>query len=240
MFCKQYDEALTAVALGTTADRGLARHLAECPSCQATLDEARLAVVAMDRDLRTLLSVGPAADFTARVTIRAAEPSRGHSWIHWGAAAAACATVLVAAAGALEIFDRTGRVPASRASGPTAPVASAPRVDAPAAVAADAPDEAVGKPSISLDRAIRGRPVRRSPAPAAPSSVTHEVIVEPGQVRAVRRLITAVAEGRFALEESRDTAGSGIVPITVQPIPVQQIEVLDAPAPVRPGLQGGE
>jgi hypothetical protein len=240
MFCRQYDEALTTVALGAPADLEVVRHLKGCPACQARLEEARLAVAGMDRSLRTLLSVVPAADFTARVTIQAAEPCPRHSWIHWAAAAAACATVLIAAASVLDIINRASSVPAAQVSGSTAPVMSGLQAEVAAAVAADRPGAAAGTPSISLDRAVRRRSVRASRA-AASSRVTQEVIVEPGQVRAVRRLVTAVAEGRFALEESlRDTAGSAIVPMIVQPIPVRQIEVLDEPALGLPALQGGE
>ena len=242
MSCTRYDEALTAVALGAASDRGLVQHLSECSSCRTKLDEARLAVVAMDRDLQTLLSVTPAADFTARVTARALEAPRPHAWIHWAAAAATCAAIVVAAIGVRGLLDRASPVTPMRVSGSSGPVASPPRAEAPVEVTADAPGRALAEtPVRALERAIRRRQVRTSRAAMAPADVTREVVVQPEQVRAVRRFVMAVAEGRFALEESPRTAdGSLIVPMTVQPILVLEIEVLDASATARPAVQGGE
>ena len=201
-------------------------------------DEARLAVVAMDRDLQTLLSVTPAADFTVRVTARALEAPRPHTWIHWAAAAATCAAIAVAAIGVRGLFDRASPVTPMRVSGSSGPVASPPRAEAPVEVTADAPGGALAE---TLEPAIRRRPVRTSRAAMAPADVTREVVVQPEQVRAVRRFVMAVAEGRFALEESPRTAdGALIVPMNVQPILVREIEVLDASATARPAVQGGE
>ena len=242
MSCTRYEEALTAAALGAGSDRGLVQHLSECSSCRTKLDEARLAVVAMDRDLQTLLSVTPAPDFTVRVTTRALEAPRPHAWIHWAAAAATCAAIVVAAIGVRGLLDRASPVTPMRVSGSSGPVASPPRAEAPVEVTADAPGRALAEtPVRALERAIRRRQVRTSRAAMAPPDVTREVVVQPEQVRAVRRFVVAVAEGRFALEELPRTADASlIVPMTVQPIPVREIEVRDASATARPVVQGGE
>ena len=160
MSCTRYDEALTVVALGVAPDHRLVQHLSECSSCRTKLDEARLAVVAMDRDLQTLLSVTPAADFTVRVTARALEAPRPHTWIHWAAAAATCAAIAVAAIGVRGLLDRASPVTPMRVSGSSGPVASPPRAEAPVEVTADAPGGALAEtPVRALEPAIRRRPV---------------------------------------------------------------------------------
>jgi len=241
MSCKRYDETVIAVALGAAGGHDFERHVSGCPSCRTKLDEATLAAVDMDRDLRTLLSVSPAADFTARVTTRALNESPGHAWIQWVAAAAVCAALVLAAAAAAGILDRSTRGRDLPVSGSSTPVAPPSGVEPPVGAVARSFDRApAGRPSISLDRAPQRRPVRRSRATAA-SSPTREVIVQSGQLRAVRRLVTAVAQGRFAMEESTQrTAEPAIAPMTVQPILIREIEVLDAASTPRSSLQGGE
>jgi hypothetical protein len=63
-------------------------------------------------------------------------------------------------------------------------------------------------------------------------SLSAEVLVQPGQLVAVRRLVTSVVEGRFDLGETQPGVGTP-VPLAIPAIPIVAIEVPDASAAAR-------
>jgi hypothetical protein len=168
-----------------------------------------------DRDIQMLLAVDPSPDFVARVRTRiAANPEPSAWWMSWRFAAACAAAAVVAIAIAL----------------------SRPRpVDSVLDLAATAlPNTSTtmaalkGRPEVG--RPFKGRPLTAGQAfPPPLDAAVPEVLIDPREAAALRRLILGARDGRIdlepALRASTPTAmelppidAIAIAPLTIEPL----------------------
>lgn len=174
----------------------------------------------LERELTRALSVSPSADFEARVLQRV-EARRQPQWpagYRWLAAAASI--VIVAAT-----FYALNRAPAALPSaavttvlGPPVPGESARPLTVPAETPKTGP------------RMVAARRPRTTVTPAISRSGEPEVLVPPGQMDAIRRLVRGVNEGRIVAPAepgdvlSAPPASLVIAPLVIDPIPVPPLE----------------
>ena len=182
---------------------------------------------AIDREIQAALVVDPSPEFLARVRTRiATEPARATLWLSWNfVAAVALATAIVAAA----VVSRPDRK--------AMPVAQAPRAEdirlpPPTAIEqpghAPAPIPVASGPSTSSgpSRAPSRNGMRRK---AARVRAEPELLLDPAETRALRRLIAGTREGTLDLSPSlQATTPTGmdlppidaiaIAPLTIDPL----------------------
>jgi hypothetical protein len=168
----------------------------------------------VDQELEAALSVSPSPDFEARV-LRHVEADRPSQWpAHYGWLAAAASLLIVA--GVFYALNHTSAVvppSAPQVVEHTAPPAIVPAPEAPVRKSTGA------SPRIETVRALR----------IAPRTSEPEVLVQPNQVEAVRRLVRAVNEGRIEapaeplLEPMAPIERLGVAPLVVEPIPLSPL-----------------
>lgn len=103
MDCQQYQDALSAAALGALSGgeaQAFRLHLEICEACRNELARRREFLGVVDRELQTHLGAEPSPDFNARLRRRiAVEPQRDRQpilkWLPLAAGAAVVASVLV-------------------------------------------------------------------------------------------------------------------------------------------------
>jgi hypothetical protein len=226
MACSKYEEQLTEAALAVNVaallvhpyarsaapaspeisnaevgvDGTLARHLQDCASCRAALDERRVLLARIDRGVTGMVSAEPPTALISRVRqeVAAAQVSHGARWWQWAGAGIGLAA---AAALALFLLVRPGvRTPqpskADQASNaPSAPLGiprSNPqqRTSVAAGTAASLP-----RTPLAVEKR-RGAAANRAAFHAANASETRlpefEVIVPPGQREAIIRFAEAL------------------------------------------------
>ena len=187
----------------------------------------------IDDDIREALNVTPSPEFLARVRGRIAnEPAPTvwrWSWTLAGAGALAAA-VMVAAALWRPAPRELPRPDAVRASAPAEHAAGKPR---------DTTEPAISLGTTSTPRSTEGfRPQTmaadrlkgsRSAVAALPDSVASEVVLDPAETRALRRLIAGVRDGQVDLRAAQNSVSPApmelspitdivIAPITIEPI----------------------
>jgi len=172
----------------------------------------------IDRELASLLSVEPSAEFRARVRARiASEPLPRPWYLQWRVAAAVAA---VAAAVSVVTGVAIVRVIPAQPAGAAAPVAE----NRPAA-AARAVDAAPAQPAHVGVMAPRRR---------APRAGGAEVVVDDTAMRGLRQLDAIVREGRtrFVFADEHVVLAEPVRDIVITPIAVAPIEVATNAEPV--------
>jgi len=191
---------------------------------------------AIDRALREALDVSPSPDFVARVRMRVAyEPVPRSLWSRWTVWTPVAAGALVAAAIVVAIvvgsLDRVRHEPDGTTS-----------ANAPAATDVPLP---VPRVREATPDATDVAPLRLAPLPVAsgrsPTAASHvasgfsrtargpDVLVPPGELAAMRRLLTSVRDRRIDLmpvlgqapdagADLRPSPDIAIPPITVEPL----------------------
>jgi hypothetical protein len=196
---------------------------------------------ALDDELRGALSVSPSPGFAARVLQRVADRSTTRTRRRFVVAPLAAAAALVIATALVlqrphESGERQPNAPPRIASSKWAPPGPDPRV-------AVSPVPPANPPTATrlADRSRRRVPraVRQASRPAAASAASDpDVIVPPGQVEAIRRLVRAIAEGTIEPPPVPERSVTGapapvsVQPLTIQPIFVSAAEDGGGPAPV--------
>jgi hypothetical protein len=172
----------------------------------------------IDREIQAALSVDPSPEFLARVRTRiATEPARATSWLSWKFVAAGAFAAAIAAA-----------VVVSRPEGTPTPVRQASRAEddrlPPAAIEQPRQAEAVK----ARTRAWRaGAPeARRRPEP--------EILLDPAETRALRRLIAGTRDGSLDLSASLQAT----TPTAMDLPPIDAIVI--APLTIDPLTPSGE
>ena len=188
MACERYREALTDLAVGAPAADGLEAHIATCAACREELGVLRRALEAVDADLRPLASAEPSPALAARIR-RAAADTEVDGW-HLAFALRTLAAGVVLAA--LAFLVLRGHEPA------TTPVASVtPRPQqADGTPAPPAPGKPEAPPPPLAARAVEAT---RHPSALRQAALPEsEVLVPPGQVEALLRLVVLVNRQRVA------------------------------------------
>ena len=180
---------------------------------------------ALDRELQTALAVDPSPEFLARVRTRIAnEPAPSASWLSWKlAAAAAIAAIMVLAVVLSRPHEKVPMSPAAVAQGgsraePARPTEPAPRVS---------PGRGPNAPALQPAAVARAFP----PAASAvgPTASEPEILLDPRESMALRRLITGTRDGSIdlsaALQATTPTAmelpeitNVVIAPLTIEPL----------------------
>lgn len=168
----------------------------------------------IDRELASLLSVEPSAEFRARVRARiASEPLPRPWYLQWRVAAAVAAVSVVTGVAIVRV------IPAQPA-GAAAPVAeNRPSAAARAVDAAPAPP-----PHVAV----------MAPRRRAPRAGAAEVVVDDTAMRGLRQLDAIVREGRtrFVFADEHVVLAEPVRDIVVTPIAVAPIEVATNAEPV--------
>jgi hypothetical protein len=172
---------------------------------------------ALERQLRDALDIQPSPDFAARVRARvaaeAADRRRSGSWAFLLAVAAAVILlVVVASRHADEVLLSSRRLPALESTRFAMPMA-------PAAISWPLESTHVG---TSREPRQPGAPSVRAPRPRDP-----EVLISLDEARAIRALITGIAEGR-------------IVPASLPPDNPSPVEIVIPPIVIEPITSNGE
>jgi hypothetical protein len=162
---------------------------------------------AIDREIQAALAVDPSPDFLARVRTRiATEPPKVRSWVPWTLAAAGAMAAIVAIA-----------VVISWPQGKPTPVTQAP-----------------GAEDIRLAAPTAIEQPRRAEAPEARRRPEPEILIDPAEVRALRRLITGTRDGSLDLS----AALQATTPTAMELPPIKAIVI--APLTIDPLTPSGE
>ena len=169
-------------------------------------DEA-LTGAALDRELREALAVDPSPEFVARVRTRiASEPARATSWLSWKFVAVGAMAALIAIAIVVSRDERSRR---SRDSASQPDVAQAFR---PADSGAEPLARGTQAPPLHPGPLVSGFPsadlgagswtTARSAKAFARRPREPEVLLDPAETRALRRLIAGTRHGTLDLSAS--------------------------------------
>ena len=183
MACERYSDRIAGVALGTlpaSEDAELVAHLDACDACRAAYRRAGEVATLVDRGVSSLVEGAPSAAFVVRLRARLAEEAAPMRWA-WGTRIAAAAGGF-ALAGALFL----GAIHLVRGGRPNTVIAW--RTSPPALRAAGI--SAMPHSPLPIRRA---RVVRSMRSAHANESL---ILVDPGQLAAVREFASAVATGR--------------------------------------------
>jgi len=231
MDCGQYQEALSAAALGaeTGAEaRAFRLHLEICEGCCRELAHRREFLARVDGRLRAHFEAAPSADFNARLRRRIAdEATRAlRPSLQWLPAFAGAAALVVL----LALFHlRRGGTLQPRDANPV-PSASAAEQPAPR-VAPLGNSSALPQESTVAGVNPPGRPMLHAVA-TSPLSPALEVRIDHHELYAVVRLTQAVADGRVDTAALLDSGRQPDEPIAAKPleIPLLELKPIEKPA----------
>jgi hypothetical protein len=227
--CEQFRESMVDAASDTLSavDRaGFDGHVRACAACCAEFRRVQALLQTIDKCLSAGVAAEPSSQFVASVRQRIAEePHRGPSWPPrraWMVAASACA--------AFAILLLTTR---------TVHRLSQPHIDnAPSPVASVAPSRSASTPNPGLAvEPARAVPPRRPPLLARHSpprtlrrsAPEPRVIVEPGQMEAILRLVAAARRGqidgaKFLADDKKAAEPLEIKPLTIVPLQIAPLK----------------
>ena len=207
------DAALGALALGR--EREFLAHTADCVSCREAYKHAREVAAFVDRGVESLVNGVPSPHFTTRLRARiAAEPAPAR--FHW-AAWATSASALAFAAILLILLTRGGHTLGPHSA---AFVASQSQPSSTPTVTPNLPTQPVTTEQPSAPHAHRA--IRR----AVPRTSEPEVLVQPGELAAVRQFVDSVRAGRVDGAQIIAAQHPLEKPLELNPI---EIPDLDAP-----------
>jgi len=244
MNCQPWREWIAEAALGSldsSCRPKLDRHLAACAHCRRAFEAEQKLLAAVDDGLRASLTGTPSSEFVPRVRMRIAQESEtARAWwlmplgrIRVTAAVAALAA-LVLAVGLLHRASPPAKASASRIAGPAVSSVALNEVAGVATPAGSALTPA--RPADSAhDSARRMRRRQRAADDQAPQC---EVLVEPGQWRAIVAAYRAAQSERVDADLTPDRALASEKPVEVTPIeidPIAVAELYPAGPPQSPG-----
>jgi hypothetical protein len=191
-------------------------------------EQDRQAIDDAERDLAVLLSAEPSPEFRAHVRARIDMAPRGPIWWTWPRGLIVATAVALAAIAVGMLFRDVARNAPARSPQQARAV---PDVNLPAPVISRA-----NQHRDAIEVALKsGRPVVAVPVPRHGDAVafTPEVIVDPAQASAFRRLLAAARQlPRDAVieEQATDALNAGVRSIPLSPVVVDPLEVPDIKA----------
>jgi hypothetical protein len=192
----------------------------------------------LDDELQQALAVVPSATFVRRVQSHIEESpgrsARGLWWTAWSAGAVAAAILLIIGTSALRKTEGVRPPPSG-----TAPAQATVATSAPTGPVV--PPEAAGQQTAWSPERPVAHPARRVLARERQDEAlpTAEVLVPPDQQRAVAHLLRLVRNGTFDGSrlpvsrgaESVTPAELVVLPLTIEPIDVPNVEIPTSPVP---------
>lgn len=184
--------------------------------------DSALTDAALDREIEIALAVDPSPDFEARVRMRvASEPVPAPFWLSWKfMTAGATVAAIVVAAVVLRPHEKTV-------------VAPVPQTAASRAAQAAEPVAQTVSPVAQASRPANAWPKSHATIVGRPGNVTGaEILLDPAETRALRRLIAGARDGRIDLEpvlRASTPTAMDLPPIGVIDIPSITID------PIAPG-----
>lgn len=247
MACSKYEEQLTEAALvltpgsfetwsaNTGVDGDLARHLRDCASCRAALDERHVLLARIDRGVTGMVSAEPPAALISRVRqeVAAAQVSHGVRWWQWAGTG-----IGLAAVAALAIFFATRSSmrtpPPSRAdlasNAPSMPLGIPRNDQQQRATAAVGTATSLPRTPLAVEKrsgAVANRAALRAASASETRAPEFEVIVLPGQREAFIRFAEALR--MRSIDETQLVAaskddGAGPPPLELKPLKIQLLD----------------
>lgn len=242
MNCTRYRKWIKSAALNSldaSRHAKLAAHLAECERCRGLLATERQLAETIDLAVSASVSASPSPDFAARVRARLAEESEraqpSLAWVRSGWFPASVAGFVALAAFIAVVW------PAWRHRKQPQPVKqtvrmSAPNTPAVASVSPTATDQgrkvvvsnvAHGHVSSAAARPGHERGRTRNSAGAEDSPPQFQVMVEPGQGRAILAAYRAAQSARVGLDALAQTSDANEQPEKIKPIEVSPVVVAE-------------
>jgi anti-sigma factor RsiW len=235
MDCEQYQEALSASALGAESGaevQAFRLHLEICEACRCELARRREFLGSLDRHLHTQFEAAPSTDFNARLRRRIAdEPRRSPSpslrWIPVFAGAVALVVLLTVA------YFRKLRN-AEDAPAPPAPISAAVLEGRPqAGVSANDNDIDAGpRPATHRRTEVRATFALHEVGVVSRSPLPTEIRINPEESRSLAPFARAVSRGQ--VETASLVAAP---PVIVEPLEAKALEfppITFAPLELRP------
>ena len=226
MSCERYAQAIVDHACGAPLAGDVERHLATCEKCRALL-EAQLGLIqGLDAELHQALAVQVSDGFARAVRVRAQEASRRSTRARWWSLAAVPAAVAIA------LLLRPS---------PPASTNDTPAIPSRPIVQAAAPQT----PVQDISPAREGRTPGRSRSNRARSLPPVDVLVPPNRDQALSRFLTLVRNGRLDASTLAASAEGEpappddlvLVPLTIDPIPMPDVEISRDPLSAGRGPQ---
>jgi len=222
MSCERYAQAIEDHACGADLAAAAAAHLDSCMRCAAAFEAQRRAVEDLDAELQRGVAIDPSAAFAPGVRAGIDRASSAGYRLAWLAAP-------LAVGAAIAIAVLVG-APGDRPAAPATPPKPAP-APASSTIARATPDPTAPVPAapvaerVATDRRRRSRAI---PRPAEP-----EIIVPPGQARALARYMALVRRGTIDAAvliqpptELQAPADLVVDPLTVAPIGAGRTETI--------------
>ncbi len=224
MDCRQYQEALSAAALGLQSGaevQAFRLHLEICEGCRLELARRREFLGALERHLQTQFEAGPSADFNARVRRGIADEPRpllrpSRRWLPALAGVAALAVVL-----ALLHYQRAGTLH-PRDSNPVSYAPPAEERSPQPRSAASSPVPARESTAAALSSAER--PALHAVIASRPWAA-REIRIDRRELYAVVRLTRSIAAGRVNTAALLDSQREPDEPIAAKPLEIPPLEI---------------
>jgi len=234
MKCQRYHEWIPKAALGSLDSSRRAEldaHLEACAPCRLAFEAERRLLAAIDEGVAVALAGTPSPDFAAGVRMRIAQESEpARRWwrrpvgrIRTAAALAALAALALA----VGLVRRASQPPkpfasviAERASMPSAAPNEVARV-APSAGSASALARRAGSAQDSARRR------RRSQAAADDGAPQFQVLVEPGQWRAIVAAYREAQSGRADSDSPARQPFADEQPVELKPVEIDAIAIAE-------------
>lgn len=224
--CKKFVAWMMDAAMGELDPRGeceLLAHVRECASCREAYQHARELANFVDRGLESLVAGEPSAQFGSRLRARIAEERSAArtNWFTWRPAAAALALAALIAAVVLL------RTPQPTISRPT-PAQLAPN----ALSSAKLPASQLRRRGQSHERAALAATVvsrgqfAASRVAALRASVQREpeVLVPPGQLKAIKQFAAEINAGHIGAKELIAADARAKKPLDIAPLEIAPLE----------------
>lgn len=221
MDCRRHNNALNEVAAGGPATAALDAHLGGCADCRSRLARLRQLLSIAEEQVQALVATEPSAAFMPRLRVAVTESASvpAWRWSWWWPSLATAATLFAAFAVLMLLrpYQHPIEAATSHAQSAVPPVP------------ARAPDsiEVAAVPSE-----VRPPPRRRV---SRPITAGPEVLVPPGEARAVAELIALVNHHQLAPAALIST-GEPIAPLAAPlPIHIKPIEIVPLDPVISPG-----
>ncbi|HEV2340450.1 MAG TPA: hypothetical protein VGS15_01470 [Candidatus Acidoferrales bacterium] len=225
MTCERYQLWMTDAATGGLSapqQTEFELHICECTRCREDYGRVRALLQEIDRGIVSRCDAAPSVEFLARVRRRITAESAPAKviWSPW-TPAAACAAVLVIASAIWMTWPR-GAKPhgvASTKSGDTS-LATASHVAPDASGTGSEVVHTNPAPSVAAVRRIAARSSRR--VERQPNAL--QVIVPPGQVKALMQLVAALQSGKIDGAKLLSEQQGADQPIDIKPLVIPLLD----------------
>ncbi|HEY6290090.1 MAG TPA: zf-HC2 domain-containing protein [Terriglobia bacterium] len=241
MNCEPYRKWIKAAVLGgldASHRAQLEAHLTGCPCCRTSFEAEQRLLAAIDQGLAASLEERPSPEFAARVRMRLAEEGQrmraetgwpAGFWIPASVVGLAALAALILAIGS-GWHARTAPQPAKQMARATAPGRPASMAGLPSVGTEKASPTFASSPTQEHGSHIAGRPGRarkRGPDRLEDQPPQFQILVEPGQWRAIVAAYRAAQSGRADNDSLTHQPFADEQPVEVKPVEIEPIVVAE-------------